>query len=58
MSKKASWKQKKLNFKQNVAHRFDKKVMHWWYCSGCGLVALRNDVTRRSMSKPCISMEE
>lgn len=58
MSKKARWKQKQLNFKKNVPHSFNKKILHWFYCSGCGLVALKNDVTMKAMKKPCNSMEE
>jgi len=27
------------------------------YCSGCGLVALNNEATRKRMAKPCESME-
>lgn len=41
-----------------VTHSFTKKICHWMYCSGCGLVNLKNDATRKRMSQPCESMEE
>lgn len=41
-----------------VPHQFTKKVFHWLYCSGCGLVNLKNDSTRKRMSQPCESMED
>jgi hypothetical protein len=43
---------------QKVAHSFTKKVCHWFYCSGCGLVALKNESTRKRMQEPCDAMEE
>ena len=55
-AKRARWKQRV--YKQNVAHSFNRKVLNWVYCSGCGLLALNNEVTRRAMNKPCPSMEE
>jgi len=33
------------------------KICHWLYCPGCGLVALKNEATRKRMAKPCESME-
>lgn len=36
-----------------MLHKFDKKICHWWYCSGCGLVALKNDATRKRMKQKC-----
>ena len=58
MSKKASWLQKQINFKKNVKHSFVKRVQAWWYCDGCGLVALNNSATAARIAKPCKSMEE
>lgn len=61
-SKKQSYLSKKEHRKKFkiVPHRFDKKCLSgpWHYCSGCGLLALNNDVTRKSMRRPCNSMEE
>lgn len=59
MNKTEKWKAKQKSFKQNVPHKFNKKVLNcpWWYCSGCGLVALNNDATRKAMQRPCNSME-
>lgn len=38
-------------------HAFTKKVLHWPYCSRCGLLALKNETTRREMSRPCVTEE-
>ena len=34
-------------------HSFNRKVKHWNYCSGCGLVALRNPLTEWCIAKGC-----
>ncbi len=34
-------------------HRFTKRILHWPYCAGCGLVALKNEATRQRMRQPC-----
>lgn len=34
-------------------HSFTKRILHWPYCDRCGLVALRNEPTRRLMAKLC-----
>lgn len=41
-----------------VQHQFTKKICHWLYCSGCGLVALNNEPTRIRISQGCESMED
>ena len=41
----------------SAAHSFTKRVLSWPYCSRCGLVALKNDATRREMGKPCVVEE-
>ena len=56
-TKRQIYEAKKRAFK-TTAHRFNKKICGWVYCSGCGLVALNNDATRKRMSKPCESMED
>jgi hypothetical protein len=30
-----------------------KPAMPWRYCTNCGLLALKNDVTRRALRAPC-----
>lgn len=61
MATKAQIYQAKLSnakkFK-TVPHQFTKKICHWLYCSGCGLVNLKNDSTRRRMALGCESMED
>ena len=39
-------------------HSLTKRICHWAYCSRCGLVALKNDVTRRALKKECVTEEE
>lgn len=57
MTKDQAYRASKKAFKK-VPHNFNKKVCHWMYCSGCGLVALKNDSTRKRMQQSCESMEE
>lgn len=35
------------------AHALTRKILHWPYCVRCGLVALRNDETRRALNRQC-----
>jgi len=49
-------KSKKL-FK-TVPHQFTKKVFNWLCCTGCGLVTLKNESTRKRMQESCVSMED
>lgn len=60
MSKSAAYQAKLQQAKKfkKVAHTFNAKVCHWVYCTGCGLVALKNDATRKRMESGCESMEE
>ena len=57
ITKKQKWESKQKTFK-TTKHIFNKKIVSWVYCSGCGLVALNNDSTRKRMTKPCESMED
>ncbi len=43
---------------KTVPHQFDRKICHWLYCSGCGLVALKNDSTQNRIKQGCNSMED
>jgi len=56
-TKAQDFKARQKAFKK-VPHQFNKKVCHWSYCSGCGLVALKNDATRKRMAQSCESMED
>lgn len=38
-------------------HQMTKRVLHWTYCARCGLVALKNDVTRRALKAQCVTEE-
>lgn len=46
--------------KKIINHRFNgrSKSFHWNYCTGCGLVALKNERTKKAMKKPCDIDEE
>jgi hypothetical protein len=39
-------------------HQFTRKILHWPYCARCGLMALKNDVSRRAAKQPCETWEE
>lgn len=39
--------------KIHQTHSFTKKLLHWIYCSKCGLVNLKNDATRKAMNEKC-----
>lgn len=41
-----------------VAHQFTKRVFHWPYCSGCGLVLLKNESSQKRATEGCESMED
>lgn len=43
--------------KRMRVHAFNKKCCHWSYCGQCGLVLLRNDVSRRAAKAPCVTYE-
>lgn len=51
-------KQKAAKKFSTTAHSFTKRVFHWPYCSGCGLVLLKNESTARRAVGPCESMED
>jgi len=34
-------------------HNFSRKISHWPFCSNCGLVALKNDVSVRAAKAQC-----
>ena len=34
-------------------HAFTRKICHWPYCAHCGLVALKNDVSRKAAKAAC-----
>lgn len=38
-------------------HAFTKRIVSWSYCAHCGLVALKNEATRREMSRKCVTYE-
>jgi len=34
-------------------HAFTKKMMHWPMCGRCGLLALKNDATKKAIREGC-----
>jgi hypothetical protein len=34
------------------------KRLPWPYCKRCGLLALKNDVTRRALRAECVTLED
>lgn len=39
---------------RNGPHKLTARVLHWAYCTQCGLLALRNDATRAALRRPCV----
>jgi hypothetical protein len=40
------------------SHNMSGKVLHWRYCRNCGLIALKNDVSRKAIAKQCEWLED
>jgi hypothetical protein len=34
-------------------HQFNRKVAHWPYCGRCGLMMLKNEVSRKACKAQC-----
>ena len=43
---------------KTVPHNFSKRIVGRPYCSGCGLMLLNNEATRKRAAKPCESLED
>jgi len=52
-----SQQKQKRQFK-TTQHQFTKRLFHWSYCNGCGLVLLKNDSSQKRSRGPCYAMEE
>lgn len=39
-------------------HRMTKRILHWQFCATCGLLALKNEVSRRALRAPCMWEED
>jgi hypothetical protein len=44
--------------KRTGPHQMTRKILHWSYCAHCGLVALRNDETRKALKARCEWIED
>ncbi len=51
------WRERKAVLR-TAPHAFTRKVLHWSACSRCGLIALRNEVTRAAMRRQCVVWED
>lgn len=40
------------------SHAMTKKILNWPYCAHCGLVALKNEASRRKLKEPCVTVED
>ncbi len=38
-------------------HQMTKRILHWPYCSRCGLMALKNDASRAALKRECVTEE-
>lgn len=57
MQTKAQKYEQQKKFKTS-SHTFNKMIFHWRLCTGCGMVLLKNERSRKKASRPCESMEE
>jgi hypothetical protein len=59
-TKAQDYKARQLSAKKfkTVPHQFTIKVFNWLSCTGCGLVTLKNEATRKRMTESCVSMED
>jgi hypothetical protein len=39
---------------RRAPHKFTMKVLHWRACSTCGLLPLRNELTRKAIRAACV----
>jgi hypothetical protein len=51
-AEKAEWL-RATGARRSGPHRFTGRILHWAYCSRCGLVLLKNDVSRKAAAKFC-----
>lgn len=42
---------------KSMPHNLNVAVLHWRYCSRCGLIALKNDASRKAMKAACVVEE-
>lgn len=46
------------DLRQGVArlgpHNMTKRILHWFYCVNCGLLALNNEASRLALRRPCV----
>jgi hypothetical protein len=66
MSSKAQWEpvtdvheflNQRGNKRVRDGHSLKGRILHWPYCEHCGLIALKNDVTRRALKAQCVVWE-
>lgn len=43
---------------RKAPHAMTRKILSWMACARCGLLALRNEATRRALKRPCVWEEE
>lgn len=43
--------------RSSSTHNLNMRVLHWRYCSRCGLLALNNKATRKALKAPCVIYE-
>lgn len=44
--------------KRTQEHAFTKRVLHWPYCAGCGLMLLKNELTRKAANSKCVVYDD
>lgn len=38
-------------------HVMTKRILHWPYCARCGLMALKNEESRKALKRDCVTEE-
>lgn len=51
------WKGPTRGTLKSGVHTFNRKILNWPYCGRCGLLALKNEATRRAMRQACVVEE-
>jgi hypothetical protein len=46
----AKWRTRRI---VRAPHSMTRKLLNWYFCSRCGLLSLKNDVTRRALREGC-----
>jgi hypothetical protein len=52
------WDDKQKAVVRRGPHHLEGKILHWRFCTRCGLMNLKNDATRAALKKQCEWIED